>query len=95
MPDYSLWCYSDILMLFQVVKQPKFCLKVILPKGVSLLSDSCTTSLADSSQYTRKCSVLCAKLDEAQGRSQNRVVAQAQVVLRNVWKVCVRKHALL
>ena len=95
MPDYSLWCYSDILMLFQVVKQPKVCLKVILPKGVSLLSDSCTTSLADSSQYTRKWSVLCAKLDEAQGRSQNRVVAQAQVVLRNVWKVCVRKHALL
>ena len=43
----------------------------------------------------KKCSVLCAKLDEAQGRSQNRVVARAQVVLHNVWKVCVQKHAFL
>ena len=28
MPDYSLWCYSDILLLFQVVEQPKFTYKV-------------------------------------------------------------------
>lgn len=52
MPDYSLWCYSDILLLFQVVEQPKFSYKV---KGTSLLS---ITSLADSSQYMR-CTVCC------------------------------------